>query len=273
MLTEVFYLHEKGSLADARLCTYILDDSDSIAIEKRPMMLICPGGGYEHTSDREAEPLAMHFLSIGYHVAVLRYSVAPAVYPTALLEAAASMKLIHEHAKEWHVDTDKIVVQGSSAGGHLAACLAMFWHTKWLAEAAGVTNEILKPAAMLLNYPVITSGEYAHRGSFKQLLGGNETEELLELLSLEKQVTEHTPPAFIWHTYTDQSVPVQNSLLLIGAMKKYEIPVEFHMYPVGKHGLSTCSRLTAMRDGTGIQKECESWLPLAKRWLIALRDE
>lgn len=70
MLTEVFYLHEKGSLADARLCTYILDDSDSIAIEKRPMMLICPGGGYEHTSDREAEPLAMHFLSIGYHVAV-----------------------------------------------------------------------------------------------------------------------------------------------------------------------------------------------------------
>lgn len=61
MLTEVFYLHEKGSLADARLCTYILDDSDSIAIEKRPMMLICPGGGYEHTSDREAEPLAMHF--------------------------------------------------------------------------------------------------------------------------------------------------------------------------------------------------------------------
>ena len=93
------------------------------------------------------------------------------------------------------------------------------------------------------------------------------------MLSLEKQVTEHTPPAFIWHTYTDQSVPVQNSLLLIGAMKKYEIPVEFHMYPVGKHGLSTCSRLTAMRDGTGIQKECGSWLLLAKRWLIALRDE
>ena len=273
MLTEVFYLHEKGSLADARLCTYILDDSDSIAIAKRPMMLICPGGGYEHTSDREAEPLAMHFLSIGYHVAVLRYSVAPAVYPTALLEATASMKLIHEHAKEWYVDTDKIVVQGSSAGGHLAACLAMFWHTKWLAEMAGVTNDILKPAAMLLNYPVITSGEYAHRGSFKQLLGGNETEEMLELLSLEKQVTEYTPPAFIWHTYTDQSVPVQNSLLLIEAMKKYEIPVEFHMYPVGKHGLSTCSRLTAMRDGTGIQQECGSWLLLAKRWLIALRDE
>ena len=96
MLTEVFYLHEKGSLADARLCTYILDDSDSIAIEKRPMMLICPGGGYEHTSDREAEPLAMHFLSIGYHVAVLRYSVAPAVYPLLLL----SVRMEYRHSKE-----------------------------------------------------------------------------------------------------------------------------------------------------------------------------
>ena len=112
------------------------------------------------------------------------------------------MKLIHEHAKEWYVDTDKIVVQGSSAGGHLAACLAMFWHTKWLAEMAGVTNDILKPAAMLLNYPVITSGEYAHRGSFKQLLGGNETEELLELLSLEKTGHRaHTAGIYLAYLY------------------------------------------------------------------------
>lgn len=166
MLTEVFDLHEKGSLADARLCTYILDDSDSIAIEKRPMMLICPGGGYEHTSDREAEPLAMHFLSIGYHVAVLRYSVAPAVYPTALLEATASMKLIHEHAKEWYVDTDKIVVQGSSAGGHLAACLAMFWHTKWLAEMAGVTNEHIKTCSNAFKLPGYYSWRICTPGIF-----------------------------------------------------------------------------------------------------------
>ena len=103
-----------------------LDDSDSIAIEKRPMMLICPGGvtSTRLTGKQSRSPCI--FWSIGYHVAVLRYSVAPAVYPTALLEAAASMKLIHEHAKEWYVDTDKIVVQESSAGGHLAACLAMF---------------------------------------------------------------------------------------------------------------------------------------------------
>ena len=230
------------------------------------MMLICPGGGYEHTSDREAEPLAMHFLSIGYHVAVLRYSVAPAVYPTALLEAAASMKLIHEHAKEWHVDTDKIVVQGSSAGGHLAACLAMFWHTKWLAEMADVTNDILKPAAMLLNYPVITSGEKAHEGSFRNLLGEQYEEKKAEL-SLENRVTPDTPPTFLWHTATDETVPVENSLYFFQSCLQQGVSAELHIYPVGGHGLSLANEETCRANGIGVQKECQSWISLAQIWL------
>lgn len=86
-------------------------------------------------------------------------------------------------------------------------------------------------------------------------------------MSLEKQVTEHTPKAFIWHTYTDDTVPVENSLLLISAMKKYDIPVEFHMYPVGGHGLSTCDELAVNAEGYGVQKECQSWLPLVQTWL------
>lgn len=71
----------------------------------------------------------------------------------------------------------------------------------------------------------------------------------------------------IWHTYTDDCVPVENSLLMISAMKKYEIPVEFHMYPVGGHGLSTCDELAETPDGYGVQKECQSWLPLVHTWL------
>lgn len=267
MLIEEFSIQVEGSLPDAKLCTYILDYTDEIGIRKRPLILMCPGGGYCFTSNREAEPLAMRFLAMGYHVAILRYSVAPAVYPTALLEVAASMKLIQDHKEEWYVDTDKIVLQGCSAGGHLAASMGMFWHEKWLAEKIGVTNACLKPAGMILCYPVISSGEYAHRGSFDALLAGQCTEEMLERTSLEKQVTEYTPKAFIWHTFTDESVPVQNSLLLIEAMKKKEIPVEFHMYPVGGHGLSTCDEQTACPDGYGVQKECQSWLSLVKTWL------
>lgn len=267
MLTETFSIQVEGSEPYARLCTFIQETNTELLIKERPLILLCPGGGYERTSDREAEPLAVRFLAMGYHVAVLRYSTAPAVYPTALLELAAAMKLIHGYAEEWHVKKEKIVIQGCSAGGHLAASLGIFWHEKWLAEAAGVSNEILKPAAMLLCYPVITAGEYAHRGSFEALLKGQYTQEMLERVSLEKQVTKHTVPAFIWHTYTDESVPVENALLLIRAMRSYKIPVEFHMYPVGGHGLSTCEEETAHADGSGIQEECQSWLPLAKSWL------
>ena len=92
---------------------------------------------------------------------------------------------------------------------------------------------------------------------------------MLKRNSLELQVTKDTPKAFIWHTYTDDCVPVENSWLLMQAMKKYDIPVEFHMYPQGGHGLSTCDELAMSPDGYGVQKECQSWLKLVKTWLDA----
>lgn len=252
----------------ARLCSYILDASDALYVRERPLILLCPGGGYEHTSDREAEPLAMRFLAMGYHVSILRYSCAPAVYPAALLELATAVRLIREMAGEWHVMGDQIYVQGCSAGGHLACCLGAFWHEPWLAERVGAASSgELRPAGMILCYPVITSGEFAHRGSIENLLGGPGDEKMLERVSLEKQVTGMMPPAFIWHTYSDESVPVENSLLLVGAMRKSGVQAEFHMYPVGAHGLSACDEQTARPDGFGVQKECQSWLPLAREWL------
>ena len=190
MLTETIAIQVEGSLPGARLCIYIQEKSRELRIKERPLILLCPGGGYEWTSDREAEPMAVQFLAMGYHVAVLRYSCAPAVFPTALLELAEAMKLIHAHAAEWGVKEDQIYVEGCSAGGHLAASLGVFWHESWISERAGVTNEILRPAGLILCYPVITSGEYAHRGSFEALLKGQKTEEMLEKVSLEKQVTE-----------------------------------------------------------------------------------
>ncbi|MDE6433768.1 MAG: alpha/beta hydrolase [Lachnospiraceae bacterium] len=260
----------EGSFPGAHLNVYLIENSDELWIKEHPLVLLCPGGGYERTSDREADPLAFRFLAMGYHVAILRYSCAPAVYPTALLELAWSMKMLHEKAAEWHVAKDRIVVAGCSAGGHLAASLGMFWHEEWLAKKTGCRAEDLKPAGMLLCYPVITSGKLAHRGSFEALLAGQYTEEMLERVSLEKQVSEYTPPAFLWHTYTDDCVPVENSLLLIEAMKRYQIPVEFHMYPTGGHGLSAADESSMDMAQYGVQKECQSWLPLAKNWLEGL---
>jgi acetyl esterase/lipase len=265
-------LQVEGSQPGARLITYIQDYSPALAIDKRPLILICPGGGYGRTSDRESEPMAMAFLAMGYHVAVLRYSCAPATFPTSLLELASAMVLLRDKAEEWHIDAEKIVVQGCSAGGHLAASLGVFWDEDFLTEKLGLEGpdrEILKPYGMLLCYPVITSGEYAHKGSFENLLGSRR-EELAEQVSLEKHVSYKTPKTFIWHTFTDNSVPVENSLLFVSALKKAGIPTEFHMYPVGAHGLALANHLTETGDGRAVQNECTSWLGLAQVWLTAL---
>lgn len=266
-----FPLQAEGSLPGARLITYIQDDAEIMAIDKRPLVLICPGGGYGYTSDREAEPIALTFLAFGYHAAVLRYSCAPAKFPTALLELANSILLIRRHAEEWHVDTDKIIVEGGSAGGHLAACLGMFWHEDFLTRALGLKQdeaELLKPNGMILCYPVITSGEFAHRGSFENLCGDDK--ELLAKLSLENQVTDKTPGAFIWGTFEDGSVPMENSLLLVSAMRRANIPVEYHLFPKGGHGLALANKLTQTSDGRHVQEECSIWTTLAHNWMERL---
>lgn len=269
MLYKEIPLQMEGSLPDSRLILYIQDYSKDMLVQERPMVILCPGGGYNHTSDREAESEALQFLAMGCHAAVLRYSVAPAKYPVQLSELAFSMKYIREHAKEWHIMEDKILVQGSSAGGHLAACLGIFWTEEWLQKMAGAGSaEELRPDGMILCYPVITSGEFAHRGSFDNLVG--EDKELLEKLSLENQVNAHTPRTFIWHTYTDGTVPVENSLLFVSALRRQNISVEFHLYAKGQHGLALASPLTASAGGAHMQKECESWVMLAHTWLESL---
>ena len=267
MIYEVKPIKVKGSLPEVKLYIYVLDNSPEINPQGlRPMIVICPGGGYARTSDREAEAVAMKFLGMGYHAAILRYSCRPAVYPTALTELAESVRYLREHADKYHIDPNKIVVQGSSAGGHLAASLGVFWKKPFLAEALHCKSEDIRPNGMILNYPVITSGEYAHRESFRNLLG-DRYDVLVEEMSLENQVSADTPKTFLWHTFPDDCVPVMNSVLFVQALMKHNISTEFHMYPVGGHGLGLANELTATPDGYGIQKECQSWISLAKIWL------
>lgn len=267
MIHELIPIQLEGSLQDAKLYTYLWNNSCELNDGlRRPLVIICPGGAYALTSDREAEALALKFMVMGYHAAVLRYSVAPATYPTALLQLGKAISIIRKRANEWYVDSDKIVVQGSSAGGHLAASLGVFWKEEMLSEVLHVESDILKPNGLILSYPVITSKEFAHRDSFRNLLGA-EYDCLVDKMSLEDQVNKDTPKTFIWHTYTDRSVPVENSLLFVQALRTYKISTEFHMFKQGEHGLGTAGKLTASKDGEGVQVECECWMDLAKAWM------
>ena len=266
MICEDYEIRVEGSEDQARLITYLISPSEKIAMKKRPLILICPGGGYSYVSDREGEMFALQWNAYGFHAAVLRYSVAPAVYPAALLELAKAMKMIKERAAEWDVDPNKILLEGSSAGGHLAASFGMFWNKPFLSEKLGVDSKMLRPAGMILNYPVITSGQYAHRDSFQNLLG-DRYEELKEEMSLEHQVSADTPPTFLWHTNEDGYVPAENSLLLALEMRKHHIPVELHLYAKGGHGLGLADERTMNVDGSGVEPECQSWMELAHRWV------
>lgn len=269
MIHKKIEIKARGMEAVGNLYTYFLDSSIEMRPnEKRPVILMCPGGGYEMTSDREAEPLAMQFLAMGYHVAILRYSVCPVRYPAALLQVAESVLYLKEHADEYHIDPEKIVVQGCSAGGHLAANYGIAWNSPFLTKLMGMENdpEQLCVAGLLLCYPVITSGEKAHEESFRNLLG-EQYEEKKEELSLENQVTPDTPPTFLWHTATDETVPVENSLYFFQACLQQGVSAELHIYPVGGHGLSLANEETCRANGIGVQKECQSWIGLAQTWL------
>ena len=257
---------------EAKLYTYFPENFPEIDMQrKRPVVVICPGGGYEFTSDREAEAVALRFTAMGYHACVLRYSVAPAEFPQALCELAWCVAYLRRNAEEYGIVRDKIIVSGFSAGGHLAASLGVFWNASWLKEAAALTNEEMRPNGLVLSYPVITSGCFAHGSSFDFLMGKKAGTELKEYLSLEKQVGKDTPPAFIWHTAMDKTVPVQNSMLFAGALIENQISVELHVFPEGDHGLSLADRETQIAEnGFGVQPECQIWIQMAGRWIANL---
>lgn len=254
----------------ARLVTYIQDNNEEIDKKrKRPAILICPGGGYEMTSAREAEPIALKMLSYGYQAFVLYYNVATAKFPQALLELAKAVQLIRQNQDEWHVDENKIIVSGFSAGGHLAASLGVFWNESFIKNALGGENSEWQPNGLSLSYPVISSGTFGHEQSIRSL-SGDRYEELKELLSLENQVNEQTPPTFLWHTLEDGLVPMENSMLFANALRKVNVPFEMHLFPKGGHGLSLGTLETAAGGEYGIEDTVTVWPDLFRNWVNKL---
>lgn len=251
----------------ARLTGYLRDVTESMAdYNVRPAVLVLPGGGYAYCSDREGDPVAIQFLQAGYHVFVLQYTVAPA--PLAwrpLIDAAEAILHLRRRAAALRLDPDRIAVCGFSAGGHLAACTALLWDAPPVRNALGITGTEARPNAVILAYPVVSSGPLGHQGSFDQLAGKDEN--LRAAFSLEHQVREDAPPFFVWHTGEDATVPVQNSLLLVAALTDHHVPCEFHLFPHGVHGASTCTR-----EVNTPYPHNAVWIKLCLEWLSDIFD-
>ena len=233
--------------------------------QKRPCIIVCPGGGYRRCSQREAEVIGAHFLPEGYNVFVIYYSVAPHRFPQQLREIAALMELIYKNSEEWNCDTSKISLIGFSAGGHLAAHNCTMSDSNEVRQAFPESKNV---NACILGYPVISAEPtVAHRGSFENLLGlYPETEEEQKYFSCECNVDENTPPTFIWHTAKDRCVPVQNSMLYAQALAAHDVPFELHIFPFGGHGLAT---VDAQTNGTLESKVAHAgeWIGAVKKWL------
>lgn len=231
------YAFLQGGKLDCLLGSYPCDDEGTDW--KRPAVIVIPGGGYGFTSKREGEPVALEFLAKGFQAFILWYTVAPdAAYPEQLFELSAAVDYIRKNAENMRVNPEEIFVVGFSAGGHLTGDLAV--EHQAVSQKAGVALDC-KPTAVGLCYPVI-SNTHGHFGSYVNLLSGYTEEakaELLKTLNLDEAVSKDTPPAFIWTTANDPTVPADNALRYAMALAKQGIEYELHVFPKGPHGAST----------------------------------
>lgn len=270
MLNEKFYFYEGNT--DVYLETFIINEYPEYSSCKRPMMLICPGGAYYECSPREAEPIARAYMAEGYNTAILYYSVkkhTEELYDFEKdiskphYEVSKSICLIRDNADKWNIDPKQIAVIGFSAGGHLAGCCSILWNDEKLVKALGCPEGHNKPDAAILCYPVITSGDKAHKWSFVNILGDDETSPNWQRYSLEKHVNADTPPTFLFHTSADEAVPVQNSTELATALANAGVHFEIHVVPEGAHGLSSGSREVLPQKNTYNSR----WVHWSVLWL------
>jgi acetyl esterase/lipase len=201
-------------------------------------MIICPGGGYQHLADHEGKVYAQWLNDHGIAGFVLKYRLGPAYHhPAMLQDASRAVRLVRARAGEWKLDPNRIGIMGSSAGGHLASSLLTHFDGGSSNAVDEIERQSSRPALGILCYPVISMGKFAHQGSKINLLGTNPPPDLVQELSSELRVTKETPPCFIWHTFEDKTVPVENSLQFASALREAGVPFDLHIYQKGAHGL------------------------------------
>lgn len=225
-------------------------------------ILAFPGGGYGGLTDYEGGAYARFLAEKGFTAFFVDYRVAPHRFPLPLLDARRAIRTVRYNADKYGIDKNKIAVMGSSAGGHLAALCSTYFEPIEFEGVDEIDKEDFIPNYQILCYPVISLAEkeFAHFGSGQNLLG-EKLSQMGKELSPELIVSEKTPPAFIWHTLTDNIVNVKNSLVYAEKLKEVGVGAELHIFPDGEHGLG----LSKGEDK--ISKHNSQWADLLINWL------
>lgn len=220
---------------DVPTITPFLVDSKSPATA----VVVFPGGGYWSLADHEGTTYARFFQQHGIAAFVVKYRLTSNGYhhPAMLQDAARAVRLVRSRAADFNIDPHRVLVIGSSAGGHLVSTLITHFDSPLLTHADAIDQQSARPDGAILCYAVITMGENTHAGSRENLLGKTPSPELIESLSNEKQVTPQTPPCFVWHTLEDQVVKVENALAFAQALRNNGVRFDLHIYEKGPHGI------------------------------------
>ena len=202
-------------------------------------VIVCPGGGYQGLSmDKEGDQIARWLNSLGVTSFVLKYRLGPKYHhPVELGDAQRAIRTVRSKAAEYRIMPDRIGIMGFSAGGHLASTAGTHFDAGDSGAADPIDKLSSRPDFLVLCYPVISFTDHPHQGSRRNLLGENADPKLVENLSNETQVTAQTPPTFLFHTTTDATVPVENSVMFYSALRKAGVPAELHIYERGPHGV------------------------------------
>jgi acetyl esterase/lipase len=225
-------------------------------------IVICPGGGYGGLADHEGSQYARWLNEQGIAGFVLKYRLGPGGYrhPAMLQDAARALRTVRARAREWKLDPKRIGIMGSSAGGHLASTLVTHFDAGKPDAADPIERVSSRPDLGILCYPVISMGEHTHQGSKNNLLGKDPSPELVRELSNELQVTKDTPPCFIWHTWEDKGVKIENALSFAGALQTAGVRFDLHVYERGPHGLGLGTRDWQPEKRHPWTRDCVFWL-------------
>ena len=202
-------------------------------------IIICPGGGYGGlVTGAEGHGIARWLGKHGITGITLEYRLPAGQSEVPLLDAQRALRTARAHASEWGIRKDRIGIMGFSAGGHLAASASTLFDGGDPKAADAVARESSRPEFTLLVYPVISMGPVGHGGSRANLLGANPPAALVERFSAEKQVGDHTPPAYVAHAVDDRAVPIDNARLYVASLKAHRVPAHLLELPSGDHGLN-----------------------------------
>jgi acetyl esterase/lipase len=225
-------------------------------------IVICPGGGYGMLAGHEGKDYAEWLNENGVAGFVLKYRLGSAGYrhPVMLQDVSRAIRTVRARAGEWNIDPKRIGVMGSSAGGHLASTVVTHFDSGKPEAEDPIERQSSRPDLGILCYAVITLGQFTHQGSKNNLLGADPSAELVRELSNELQVTKNTPPCFVWHTFDDGAVPVENSLQFAAALRSAGVPFDLHVYQKGAHGIGLGTRESDPAKRHPWAADCLFWL-------------